>query len=137
MIKRRGKSMNQSCWKWFKLLFCFILMNLFLFGLSKTERAPKPLLGCQNWDTSMGGCQNLVPGWHTHRRGWCGLSHVSSVKIPALNRNVCSKVIQKMQKRSTGFWTKKNYFQAVRLFPAEPWTPPPSGYCNIVLEATG
>ena len=29
----------------------------------------KPLLGCQNWITSTGGCQNLVPGWHSQRRG--------------------------------------------------------------------
>ena len=31
----------KSGWKWFKLLFCFILMNLFLFGLSKTEAGAK------------------------------------------------------------------------------------------------
>ena len=36
--------MKQSCWKWFKLLFCFILMNLFLFGLSKTETGAKTWL---------------------------------------------------------------------------------------------
>ena len=63
----RGKVWSKSRWKWFKLLFCFILMNLFLFGLSKRKRAPKPLLGCQNWVTSTGGCQSLVPGWHSQR----------------------------------------------------------------------
>ena len=26
------------------------------------KRAPKPLLGCQNWVTSTGGRHNLVPG---------------------------------------------------------------------------
>ena len=36
LIKRRGKKYETKiCWKWFKFLFCFILMNLFLFGLSK------------------------------------------------------------------------------------------------------
>ena len=29
----------------------------------------KPLLGCQNWVTSMAGCQNLVPGSHLQRQG--------------------------------------------------------------------
>ena len=33
------------------------------------KREPKPLLGCQNWVTLMGGCQKLVPGWQWHRRG--------------------------------------------------------------------
>ena len=37
LVKRRGKSWR----KWFKLLFCFILMNLFLSGLSKTETGTK------------------------------------------------------------------------------------------------
>ena len=50
--------MTYLVWKWFKILFGFILMNLFLFGLSKRKQAPKPLLGCQNWVTSTGGCQN-------------------------------------------------------------------------------
>ena len=33
-----------SCLKWFKLLFIFITMNLFLFGLSKTETGSKTAL---------------------------------------------------------------------------------------------
>ena len=34
--------MKKSCRKWFKLLFCILLlMNLFLFGLSKTETGDK------------------------------------------------------------------------------------------------
>ena len=32
---------NKSCWKWFKLLFGFILMNLFLFGFTKTKTGAK------------------------------------------------------------------------------------------------
>ena len=30
--------------------------------LAYKKRAQKPLLGGQNWVTSTGGCQNLVPG---------------------------------------------------------------------------
>ena len=40
------------------------------------KRAPKPLLGCQNWVTSKGGCQNLVPGWHSQRRRR-GMSYIA------------------------------------------------------------
>ena len=47
--------------------YCFV--SYCFFCLSKRERAPKPLLGCQNWVTSMGGCQNLVPGWYSQCRG--------------------------------------------------------------------
>ena len=38
--------------------FCLVFQNW--------KRAPKPLLGCQNWVTSTGGCQHLVPGWPSH-----------------------------------------------------------------------
>ena len=49
--------------------FCFILVprlliNIIFFGLMK-KVAPKPLLGCQNWVTSMGGRQKIVPGRHS------------------------------------------------------------------------
>ena len=33
--------MKKSCWKWFTFLFCFILMNLFLLSVSKTELGAK------------------------------------------------------------------------------------------------
>ena len=39
LVKRRGKSIKQKLWKWYKLLFCFILM--IFFGLSKTEKGTK------------------------------------------------------------------------------------------------
>ena len=41
LIKKRGKVWSKSCWKWSKLLFCFILMNWFLFGPSKTQTGAK------------------------------------------------------------------------------------------------
>ena len=41
----------------------------FCLVFQKRKRAPKPLLWCQSLDTSTGGCQNLVPGWHSQRRG--------------------------------------------------------------------
>ena len=39
---------NKSCWKWFKLLFGFILIIYICLVLQKLKRAPKPLLGRQN-----------------------------------------------------------------------------------------
>ena len=43
---------------------------------SYKKRAPKPLLGRQNWVTSTGGCHNLVPGLTTERRppAWSAIS---------------------------------------------------------------
>ena len=65
-----GKVWNESCWKWFKLLFCNIQMNLFLFGLSKTETGAKtaPRVPKRGYFDG-GGCQNLVPEWNSQRRG--------------------------------------------------------------------
>ena len=39
------------------------------------KRAPKPLLGCQNWVTLIGGCHK-VPGDTRNVGGRCGLSYV-------------------------------------------------------------
>ena len=47
-----------------QVLFCFILMNLFLFGLSKTETGGKT--SPQNWVTSTGGCQICQNGLSCH-----------------------------------------------------------------------
>ena len=61
----------------------------------KRNRAPKPHLGCQNWVTSTGGCQNLVTGRHSQRRGpvWSGTCPLKiQVFMDALQLN-CNKFI--------------------------------------------
>ena len=50
---------------------CFVSYWWIYFCLvfQKRKRVPKTLLVCQNCVTTTGGCQNLVPGWHSQRRG--------------------------------------------------------------------
>ena len=61
--KTKVVSNGSSYWfiSYWWIYFCLVF--------EKRKRVPKPLLGCQNWVTSTGGCQNLVPGWHSQRRG--------------------------------------------------------------------
>ena len=69
LIKRRGKSMEQKLLEIVQVTkLCFILVNLFLLG-SKTETGVKTAHQVPKLGTSTGGCQNLVPGWHSQRRG--------------------------------------------------------------------
>ena len=73
-----------------KLVFCFevrplkknyVCLQCTLLYWTK-KRAPKPLLGCQNWITSMDGCQKLVPGWHSQRRSGGGVvCHINIINI--------------------------------------------------------
>ena len=67
-----GKVCNKSCWKWFKLLFYFILMNFFCLVFQKRKQAPKPLLGCQNWVTSTAGAKK-TNSRVTLARSWTGV----------------------------------------------------------------
>ena len=50
--------------------YCFVSYDEFIFAWSvkKRKRAPKPLLGCQNW-TSTGWCQNLMLRGHSQQGG--------------------------------------------------------------------
>ena len=60
------------------LSYCFVSYWWIYFCFSKTETGAKTLIGCQNWVTLTGWCQNLVPRWHLQCRvrGRRGLSHV-------------------------------------------------------------
>ena len=49
---------------------------ILVFGPSKTERAPKPLIGCQNWVTSTGGRHNLLHGLTMEHRPYTLLGNL-------------------------------------------------------------
>ena len=64
LTKRRGKSMKQKLLEIVQVTVLFQTDEIIFVWSFKNGngRQNHPLLGCQNWDTSTGGCQNLVPG---------------------------------------------------------------------------
>ena len=66
LIKRRGKSMNQSWWKWFKLLFCFKLMKfIFVYSFINGNGRQNRFSGAKTGLLRRAGARTLFPG-NTH-----------------------------------------------------------------------
>ena len=109
----RGIVWNQSWWKWFKLLFGFILIIYFCLVLQIPKRAPKPLLGRQNCVTSTGGRHNLVPGLHSYRWGpaWCVIYITDHAGSRRYKCNPCT-MLWRPPVEVTQFWRPRSGFGA-------------------------
>ena len=58
--------------------FCCLGNTITEMAAKTAPMVSKPLLVCQSWVTKADGCQILVPGLHSYRRGRRGLSYTTN-----------------------------------------------------------